>query len=138
MDVNFNSQFGTSIPLVDIIERGDGYIKFANGLQICYGSLYCTMSSSTVGSGYTNYKSEFKSCPFTAVSSIISSMPDGDYSHDSILGTDAALSQLKMNNISIKRTYISNKYIYISIVSSSSAMKDMNAECGYIVIGKWK
>lgn len=43
MDVNYNMQSGMSIPLADIVESSDNYIKFANGTYMIWGkSYYCT------------------------------------------------------------------------------------------------
>ena len=36
MDINYNTQSGTSIPLADIVESGNDYVKFANGLILFY------------------------------------------------------------------------------------------------------
>ena len=36
MDVNYNTRSGMSIPLADIVESGNDYVKFANGLILFY------------------------------------------------------------------------------------------------------
>ena len=46
MDVNYNMQSGASIPLADIVESSDNYIKFANGTYMIWGRSYsCTTKS---------------------------------------------------------------------------------------------
>ena len=37
MDVNYNKS-NVYVPLANIIESGDGYIRYSDGTQICYGS----------------------------------------------------------------------------------------------------
>ena len=39
MDVNFTNSFGTQMPLANIVESGDGYIKFSDGTAIAYGRI---------------------------------------------------------------------------------------------------
>lgn len=37
MDVNFTNSSGTQMPLANIVESGDNYIKFSDGTAIAYG-----------------------------------------------------------------------------------------------------
>ena len=46
MDVNYNSQLGTSIPLADIVETGSRYIKFSNGIAIVWSTMPGIVSGS--------------------------------------------------------------------------------------------
>ncbi len=48
MDVNYNTQSALSIPLSNIIDSGDGYIQYSNGLQICYGIYSKVKDGSTI------------------------------------------------------------------------------------------
>ena len=46
MDVNYNMQSGAIIPLADIVESGNNYIKFDNGIYMIWGNTYsCTTKS---------------------------------------------------------------------------------------------
>ena len=38
-DVIFSQYNGSSIPLSNIVESGDGYIRYSDGTQICYGTI---------------------------------------------------------------------------------------------------
>ena len=50
MDVNYNMQSGISIPLTDIVESRNGYIKFSNGVYVIWGKAYgnCAKTSQSV------------------------------------------------------------------------------------------
>lgn len=48
MDVNYNTQSALSIPLSNIVDSGDGYIQYNNGLQICYGIYSKVKDGSTI------------------------------------------------------------------------------------------
>ena len=38
-DVIFSQYNGSSIPLSNIVESGDGYVRYSDGTQICYGTI---------------------------------------------------------------------------------------------------
>jgi hypothetical protein len=61
----------------DIVEKGDGYIRFENGVQLCWGNISFTSSSKSWGhlyenidAVYENYPKSFKSAPTVTAGSI--------------------------------------------------------------------
>jgi len=104
-----------------IEEQGDGYIRYSNGLQICWGNLSFTSSSQGWGNlyegintAYQNYPKSFKSTPSVTAGS------SGE------------------TYCMIESAYGNNVRTPILCAVRPMAFTNMNFTISYIAIGLWK
>lgn len=108
------------IQLISVTEAGDGYIRFSNGLQICYGIII----ASTQASGNHDAETISFSKPFSDIPAITISR---------IMNRTSVVDELKTD-------------IFYSYASASEFILYGNNEAdsanvinfSYIAIGRWK
>ena len=140
MDVNYNMQSGASIPLADIIEFGDNYVKFSNGIMIAYGIdrqvLSSDLDANTAINSWIKYSIAFSSPP--AISIIPAKSDDGTY--DKYFNN--ALYQVMLwslhQNITLKSALSLSDCIIVCITNDIALKKDAAIYLSYIAIGRWK
>ena len=147
MDVNYKDQSGMSIPLTDIVEFGDNYIRFSNGTQI-------TWSVSDVNAIWC-HDTTFNTTTFTASMPVhyvnkdnvgedsLASFKDGpnfvipylyaiDYGIDSLIGTSVHISSISDESVSVI-IFSTNENIIHNMLSVQSSFRIY-----LLAIGKWK
>lgn len=101
----------------DIVEKGDGYIRFANGIQICYFTEAITTSSKDTNFGYWEEKEiqfkEFIETPFIC----------------QLTPIDVASGMFVVNY-----TQISNNSVNVEVAGQSKQSVPVNA----FIMGFWK
>ena len=145
MDVNYNMQSGTSVPLADIVETGSRYIKFSNGIAIVY------LNSSNLYAGATNittgiYKYEmtiYSPITFTSVLWFFMSMDVDTY-----IRTASNSWTVTRNASTTNYTTTDNyRFTIAPVIDMSSYALNNNYACSYdsrikninyFIIGKWK
>lgn len=149
MDINLKKKNGENISVGYICESGDGYIRFSDGTQICYGNV-----SNAYDGNITEYPKPFliNSNPYVTMHiheryySTINSSPfvylrKSTSSNNSQLVIDAKATSLKING---KVQLMSNAYIDADMVQYSKTYfsNDEDHKKGiwfdYIAIGRWK
>lgn len=142
MDINYLSPTGSTTSLTaSIVESGDNYIRFSNGIQICFGAVICNniidqMQSLTKDTYYNlnrviTYPKPFiirnNNAPFTiAIRSNFSKVEKPTFdSCVNIIGTSSTEIHMGL------RIYAYNDRDY-------SNNDDLSFEIGYLAIGKWK
>ena len=147
MDVNYKDQSGMSVPLTDIVEFGDNYIRFSNGIQI-------TWSVSDVNATWS-HDTIFDTTTFTAAMDVYyankdnveagmsPSFKDGpdfvipylyaiDGGIDSLVGTSAHITSIGDDSVSIM-IFSTNENIISNMLSVQSSFR-----IHLLAIGKWK
>ena len=122
IDTNANGDMAYDSHIVDTIEeQGDGYIRYSNGLQICWGNISFTTSSQGWGNLYEsidtvsqNYPKSFKSAP-----SVIAGNSGKTY---------CMIESANGNNVTTP----------IWCVVRPTAFTNQNFIISYIAIGLWK
>lgn len=142
MDINYLSATGLTTSLTaSIVESGDNYIRFSNGIQMCFGVVTCNDLSDQIQSlardDYYNLKNVITYpkpfvihngiAPFTiAVRSNVSKSDKTTFdSCINIIGSSSNETSMSL------RIY---SYAERDYSSGSSVLFEM----GYLAIGKWK
>lgn len=146
MDVNFNSQLGTSIPLADIVDTGSNYIKFSNGIAIAYLSsqyTYPSNGSFIVDYTYAYEMTIYSPITFTSVLYFLMSMNVNTY-----VGTSSGRHTITKNATTTKYSTTDNRTFTVApiIDMSGYGLHDKYAasfdtrinNVSYIIIGRWK
>ena len=146
MDVNYNMQSGTSIPLADIVESGSGYIKFSNGIAIVYlSSSDIYVSTSKIAPGIYEYKmSIYSPVTFISVYYFIVSMDANVYIH----GSSTRYTIIKNATTTKYSTTDNHNFIVAPIIDISGYALHVDtyacsfdtkiSNINYLIIGRWK
>lgn len=144
MDVNFNSQLGTSIPLADIVETGSRYIKLSNGIAIvCWTMPGIVAGNYNIATGIYEYRMTTRSpITFTSVLYFIASIDVDVY-----MKSSSENYTITKNGTTTKYNTTDNRDFTIApIIDISSYMLNNNYTCSFypevyvniFIIGKWK
>ena len=147
MDVNYKDQSGMSIPLTDIVDFGDNYIRFSNGTQITWTvtdanaiwshdtTFDTTTFIATMGVYYTNkddveagLSPSFKDGP----NFVIPYLYAIDGGIDSLVGTSAHITSIGDESVSVM-IFSTNENIISNMLSVQSSF-----HIYLLAIGKWK
>ena len=148
MDVNYKDQSGMSIPLTDIVDFGDNYIRFSNGTQITWS----TSTVNAIWSRDTNFNTPTfiagpiivyyannggegsdSSVPFKGEPDvIIPYLRAIDYDITSVVGTSVSISGIMDNMINVMITSTNENIIHNKLGMQSSFLIYL------LTIGKWK
>ena len=144
MDVNFNSQLGTSIPLADIVETGYRYIKLSNGIAIVYWTMPGIVAGShKISTGIYEWRMTPRSpITFTSVLYFIASIDVDVY-----MKSSSENYTITKNGTTTKYNTTDNRDFDIApIIDISSYVLNNNYTCSFnpevyvniFIIGKWK
>ena len=144
MDVNFNSQFGTSIPLSDIVETGYGYIKLSNGIAIVWSTMPGIVAGShKIATGIYEWRMiPHSPITFTSVLYFIASIDVDVY-----MKSSSENYTITKNGTTTKYNTTDNCNFSIApIIDISSYVLNNNYACSFkpeiytnmLIIGKWK
>ena len=151
MDVNYNTQSGTSIPLADIVESGDNYIKFNNGVYVIWGKVLgnCTKTSQSVNTDdrtvfvtYTLNDDKYPGFKLNPLDSYVyfNISVNSIMVHDGVSGFMPVNSYWELNPIK----YFSNRNISISFKSKNTSVVKIDKNYSYSInfwffaISRWK
>ncbi len=147
MDVNYKDQSGMSIPLTDIVEFGDNYIRFSNGTQITWSvsdidaiwkhntTFDTTTFMATMAVYYTNkddaeagWSPSFKDGPDFVIPYLYAI--DGGI--DSLVGTSVHISSICDDSVGVM-IFSTNENIIHNMLGGQSSFR-----IHLLAIGKWK
>lgn len=127
-DVIFSQYNGSSIPLSNIVESGDGYIRYSDGTQICYGT-FGIGNRTYSPNGYARYDliypKTFDALPAAGFANIDNVQP-------------TSLSTKVKANFSIMSCGGSSSDLFIYVYNGNSESVKAYVYLNYIAIGRWK
>ena len=114
------------MPLANIVESGDNYIRFSNGIQICYGYELWTIKRMTKDRRALSVDYTKPFCDFPTCSVFRQLRINGD--------DDTFKENYRIDMI--ETTYERATYYLVNI--KGSAIENGTYGLGYFAIGKWK
>lgn len=142
MDINYLSATGLTTSLTaSIVESGDNYIRFSNGIQMCFGVVVCNNLIDQIQSLVKDYYYNLKNVitypkPFVIHDNI---SPFTIAIRSNVNKTDETTFDSCINIIgsSSNETSMSLR-IYSYAERDYSSDSSVSFEIGYLAIGKWK
>ena len=146
MDVNFTSSSGTQMPLANIVESGNGYIRFENGIQIVYDS---ARQNAVVSDDVFLYGHIIYPKPFIGSRTVVFGKNELILYKSSSFGTPKKYMAYDDSHIQIiygifnyqGNEIDSTKGFRVRVTSEQSLIAEMNVgtfHIDYIAIGRWK